>query len=52
MCACAEGCKPNAIQMVNQYTGPVVSKQIESFSVTPPERHTKKSDEPPSVSAG
>ena len=50
--ACAEGCKPKSLQMVNQYAGPVVRKQIERFAVTPPKRHTHKPDEPSSVPAG
>ena len=45
--ACDEGCPTTAIQMVNQYTGPAATKQIESCSVTPPKRHSKKPDKPP-----
>jgi ech hydrogenase subunit F len=40
---CIEGCKPNALRMVNHYTGPVLKKQVESHNVSPPKIHRKKS---------
>jgi hypothetical protein len=32
--------------MVNRYTGPVVEKQTERFSVTPPKSRTGKTEKP------
>jgi ech hydrogenase subunit F len=44
---CIEGCKPNALRMVNHYAGPVVKKQIESHRVPPPKMRRKKADSLP-----
>ena len=43
---CVEGCKPNALSMVNHYTGPVTQKKIERYTVSPPKAKQKKTDPP------
>ena len=43
---CVASCKPNALKMINRYTGPVVKKQTEQHTVTPAMTKHKKTDSP------
>lgn len=49
---CLEGCKPNALRMDNHYPKPVVQKQIETHTVTPPKaRKAGRIEKPPEPAA-